>query len=88
MHLTNEWCGTVSYTPDEFPIVGCFDGRGQYVIAGMAGSGSAVSFNAARCICDRILGNNDQQDDYPPAYFAPTRLLDPQNHEWPQIERE
>jgi hypothetical protein len=25
-------------------------------------------------------------DDYPPAYFAPSRLLAPENHPWPVIE--
>ena len=84
-HLSNEWSGTASFTPDEFPIVGCFDGRHQYVIGGMAGSGTAVSFNAARCISNRILGNHDEADDYPAEYFSPTRLLDPANHRWPEI---
>lgn len=84
--VTHEWSGTVSYTPDEFPIVGLMDGRRQYIIGGMAGSGTAVSFNAARCIVNRILGLTDEPDDYPPEYFSPTRLLHPQRHTWPALE--
>lgn len=82
-HITHEWSGTVSYTPDEYPIVGLMDGHRQYIIGGMAGSGTGVSFNAARCIVNRILGLTDEPDDYPPEFFAPTRLLDPQSHPWP-----
>ena len=83
--VTNEWSGTVGYTPDEYPIIGLMDGKRQYIIAGMAGSGTGVAFNAARCICNRILGA-DVDDDYPPAYFSPTRLLDTQHHVWPEID--
>ena len=25
--ITHEWSGTVSYTPDEYPLVGIFDGN-------------------------------------------------------------
>ena len=82
-HVTNEWSGTVSYTPDEYPIVGLMDGKRQYIIGGMAGSGTGVSFNAGRCVVNRILGNRDEEDDYPPEYFSPTRLLDPKSHRWP-----
>lgn len=82
--VTHEWSGTVSYTPDEYPIVGLMDGHRQYIIGGMAGSGTGVSFNAARCVVNRILGFTDEPDDYPPEYFAPTRLLDPQHHTWPK----
>lgn len=86
MNLTHEWSGTVGYTPDEFPVVGLMDAKRQYVIGGMAGSGTAVSFNAARCICNRILGAEDERDDYPPEYFSPTRLLDPEHHTWPLVD--
>ena len=86
-HITHEWSGTVSYTPDEYPIVGVMDGHRQYIIGGMAGSGTGVSFNAARCTVNRILGLTDEPDDYPPEYFAPTRLLDPQHHTWPTLEK-
>ncbi|MEX1231459.1 MAG: FAD-binding oxidoreductase [Planctomycetaceae bacterium] len=86
-HITNEWSGTVSFTPDEFPIVGVMDGHRQYIIAGMAGSGTAVSFNGGRCVVNRILGRTGELDDYPEEYFSPTRLLDPQKHEWPEIQR-
>ncbi|MBI3862855.1 MAG: FAD-binding oxidoreductase [Planctomycetia bacterium] len=86
-HVTHEWSGTVSYTPDEYPIVGVMDGCRQYIIGGMAGSGTGVSFNAARCVVNRILGQTDEPDDYPAEYFAPSRLLDPQGHPWPELER-
>lgn len=86
VRVTHEWSGTVSYTPDEYPIVGVMDGHRQYVIAGMAGSGTAVSFNGGRCIVNRILGKTDEPDDYPAEYFAPSRLLDPRNHQWPQLK--
>lgn len=82
-HITHEWSGTVSYTPDEYPIVGVMDGHRQYLIAGMAGSGTAVSFNAGRCIVNRILGRTQEIDDYPDAFFAPSRLLEPSRHRWP-----
>lgn len=85
-HVTNEWSGTVSYTPDEYPVVGLMDGKSQYIIAGMAGSGTGVSFNAGRCVVNRILGNREEENDYAPEYFSPTRLLDPRNHQWPKLE--
>ena len=85
--ITNEWSGTVTYTPDEFPVVGSIDGHNKFIIGGMAGSGTAVSFNGARCIANRILGKTDEQDDYPEAYFSPRRILDPSGHHWPEIER-
>jgi len=85
LRITHEWSGTVGYTPDEYPIVGTFDGKRQHIIAGMAGSGTAVSFNAARCIVNRILDLHDEPDDYPNAYFGPTRLLDPKHHSWPEL---
>ena len=56
------------------------------MIGGMAGSGSGVAFNAARCVVNRILGLTDQPDDYPPQYFAPSRLLDPDKHNWPDLD--
>lgn len=85
--ITHEWSGTVSYTPDEYPIVGLMDGHRQYIIGGMAGSGTGVSFNAGRCIVNRILGLTNESDDYPPEYFSPTRLLDPTHHTWPGLEK-
>ena len=86
LHMANEWSGTVGYTPDEYPVVGRIDSRGQYIIGGMCGSGSGVSFNGGRCIVDRILGLEGEEDDYPEAYFAPSRLLDPEHHPWPEID--
>ena len=88
LELQNEWSGTVGYTPDEFPIVGRCDEKRRYIIAGMCGSGSGVSFNAARCVVNRILGRDDEIDDYPAEYFSPRRLLDPSNHRWPDLELE
>ncbi len=85
--ITNEWSGTVSYTPDEYPVVGVIDGKRQYILGGMAGSGTAVSFNGARCIVNRILGDNSETDDYPDEYFSPLRLLDPDGHKWPELEQ-
>ena len=86
LHMTHEWSGTVGYTPDEYPVVGIIDGKGRYIIGGMCGSGSSVSFNGGRCIVNRILGITDEPDDYPEPYFAPSRLLDPGNHPWPEIK--
>ena len=83
--LQNEWSGTVTYTPDEYPIVGLMDGKRQYIVGGAAGSGTGVSFNSGRCVVNRILGITDEPDDYPEAYFSPTRLLDPANHRWPEL---
>lgn len=82
--ITHEWTGSVGYTADQFPIVGLLDNKRQFIIAGMAGSGSAVSFNAARCLCNRILGKVEDED-YPEEYFSPSRLSDPANHKWPEI---
>ena len=62
------------------------DGKGRYIIAGMCGSGSAVSFNGARCVVNRILRLTDEPDDYPEKYFAPSRLLSPDQHCWPEID--
>jgi len=85
VHVTHEWSGTPGFTVDEFPVVGLLDGKGQYVIGGMCGSGTAVSFNGARHVVQQIL-EREGPDDYPVGYFAPTRLLDPENHPWPEIE--
>lgn len=85
LRVTHEWAGSAGFTPDEYPVVGLIDGKRQYIIAGMSGSGTAVSFNAGRCLCARMLGHADT-DDYPPEYFSPERLLDPANHIWPEVE--
>jgi glycine/D-amino acid oxidase-like deaminating enzyme len=84
--MKNEWSGTVGYTPDEYPVVGAIDGKGQYIIGGMCGSGSGVSFNGARCICNRILGLTDEPDHYPAECFGPSRLFDPETHQWPAMD--
>ncbi len=85
-HIKNEWSGSVGFTADEYPVVGVIDGKKQYIIGGMCGSGSGVSFNAARCICNRILNICNEQDDYPEEFFSPTRILDPDNHKWPTLK--
>ncbi len=84
VHITHEWSGTPGFTDDEFPVVGVLDDHRQYVIGGMCGSGTAVSFNGARHVVQKTLGL-EGPDDYPEAYFAPSRLLDPENHDWPNI---
>lgn len=84
--VTNEWSGTPGFTVDEYPVVGRLDGKRQYIIGGMCGSGTAVSFNGARHVVQQIL-ELDGSDDYPEAYFAPTRLLDPANHPWPKLTK-
>lgn len=85
--ISNEWSGTVSYTPDEYPVVGTVDDKRLYILGGMAGSGTAVSFNGARCLVNRMLGDSTDPDDYPESYFSPKRLLDPANHRWPELEK-
>jgi glycine/D-amino acid oxidase-like deaminating enzyme len=85
MQVTHEWSSTAGFTADEYPVVGLLDGKRQYIIGGMCGSGTGVSFNAARHVVQQILGL-DGPDDYPARYFAPTRLLDPQRHPWPALE--
>jgi glycine/D-amino acid oxidase-like deaminating enzyme len=86
LRITNEWSGSAGFTPDQYPIVGLIDGKRQYIIGGMCGSGTGVAFNAARCIVNRILGVTDEPDDYPPECFSPTRLLDPEHHQWPRVD--
>ena len=83
--ITHEWSGTPGFTSDEYPVVGLLDKKRMYIIGGMCGSGSAVSFNGARHIVQQILGL-DGPDDYPAAYFAPSRILDPAKHPWPAVE--
>jgi len=85
LHLTHEWSGTPGFTVDEFPVVGLLDGKRQYIIGGMCGSGSGVSFNAARHVVAQILELGGT-DDYPEGYFAPSRILDPEHHPWPEVE--
>ena len=74
VEVAHEWSGTVSYTPDEFPIVGLMDGKRMYMVGGMAGSGSGVSFNGARHVVHKILGI-EGPDYYPEEYFSPKRLM-------------
>lgn len=85
MQVTHEWSSTAGFTVDEYPVVGLLDGKRQYLIGGMCGSGTGVSFNAARHVVQQIL-DLPGPDDYPAQYFAPTRLLDPQRHLWPALE--
>ena len=74
MQVTNEWSGTVGMTPDEFPLIGLQDNRGLYIVGGMAGSGSGVSFLATQFIVFKIL-NIDCPDYYPEKYFSPKRFF-------------
>lgn len=83
MHVFREWSCTAGFTNDEYPIVGVLDGKRQYVIAGMCGSGSGVHFNGARHVVDDIL-RIDGPNDYPEEFFSPTRVLDPARHRWPE----
>ena len=83
MHVFREWSCTAGFTDDEYPIVGLLDGKRQFIIAGMCGSGSGVHFNGARHVVDRILGI-EGPDDYPEQFFSPMRVLDPEAHLWPE----
>ena len=83
MHVFREWSCTAGFTDDEYPIIGLLDGKRQYIIAGMCGSGSGVHFNGARHVVDRIL-DIEGPDDYPDQFFSPTRVLDPEAHHWPE----
>ncbi len=87
IEITHEWSGTPGFTADEYPVVGLLDGKRQYIIGGMCGSGSAVSFNGARHVVQQILGL-DGPNDYPQEYFGVSRLLDPANHNWPAIAKD
>lgn len=85
MHVTREWSCTAGFTNDEYPIVGLIDGKRQYIVAGMCGSGSSVHFNGARHIVNSILGVKGH-NDYPEEFFSPTRILDPKSHKWPSLD--
>lgn len=74
INITNEWSGTVGMTPDEFPLIGLQDNKRLYIVGGMAGSGSGVSFLASQFIVFKIL-NIDGPDYYPEKYFSPQRFF-------------
>ena len=74
IQVTNEWSGTVGMTPDEFPLIGLQDGKRLYIVGGMAGSGSGVSFLATQFIIFKIL-KIDGPDYYPEKYFSPQRFF-------------
>lgn len=84
MHVCREWSCTAGFTDDEYPIVGVMDGKRQYIIAGMCGSGSGIHFNGARHVVDQILGI-DGPNDYPTEFFSPVRVLNPARHAWPEL---
>ena len=86
VEVTHEWSGTLGFTVDEFPVVGRLDGHDMWIIGDMFGSGTAVSFNGSRHVVTRVLGLPDERDDYPEAYFSPSRLLDPSRHVWPEVQ--
>lgn len=74
IRVTNEWSGTVGMTPDEFPLIGLQDNKRLYIVGGMAGSGSGVSFLATQFIVFKIL-DIDCPDYYPEKYFSPKRFF-------------
>ncbi len=82
MLITREWSCTAGFTDDEYPIIGLMDGKRQYIISGMCGSGSAVHFNGSHHVVQKILGL-EGPGDYPDELFSPVRVLDPLNHKWP-----
>jgi glycine/D-amino acid oxidase-like deaminating enzyme len=73
IRITNEWSGTMGMTPDEYPVIGLMDGKRLYIVGGLAGSGSGVSFLGARHVIRKILGK-EGVDYYPEKYFSPTRF--------------
>ena len=83
VHVTREWSCTAGFTDDEYPIVGALDGKRQFIIAGMCGSGSGVHFNAARHVVEKLVLGLPGPDDYPAEFFAPSRVIDPSAHPWP-----
>ena len=85
LRVVRVWSCTSGFTEDDFPVIGLLDGKRQYIIGGMGEAGSAVALSAAREVVRRILGQ-DGTDNYPAPYFAPSRLLDPAHHRWPEIE--
>ena len=74
LQVTNEWSGTVGMTPDEFPLIGLQDNKRLYIVGGMAGSGSGVSFLATQFVVFKIL-NIDCPDYYPEKFFSPRRFF-------------
>ena len=74
LRVTNEWSGTVGMTPDQFPLIGLMDEKRMYMVGGMAGSGSGVSFLATQWIVFKMLGI-DCPDYYPEKYFSPRRFF-------------
>jgi glycine/D-amino acid oxidase-like deaminating enzyme len=74
IQVTHEWSGTVGMTPDEFPLIGLQDDKRLYIVGGMAGSGSGVSFLATQFVIFKIL-NIDGPDYYPEKYFSPRRFF-------------
>ena len=84
MEVPPEWSGALGSTADEYLLVGLIDGKRQYLIGGMCGSGAGVAFNAGRCFVNRGLGVSEDSDDYQPEYFPPSRLLDPASQHWPE----
>lgn len=74
LRVTNEWSGTVGMTPDEFPLIGLQDNKRLYMVGGLAGSGSGVSFLATQFVVFKIL-DIDCPDYYPEEYFSPRRFF-------------
>ena len=82
--LTHEWSGTPGFTTDEYPVVGRLDGRNMWIIGGMCGSGTAVSFNGARHVVTRVLGMDDDCDGQidPETAADATRIAEEVRGEW------
>ena len=80
LHVTHEWTGTTSTTPDKYPVVGLLDRHGLYMLGGFAGAGSAVSFNAGQTIVNQILGRPCEPNYHPEEYFSPFRFTDPSRY--------
>ena len=74
LKVSNEWTGTVGMTPDEFPLIGLQDDKRLYMVGGLAGSGSGVSFLATQFVVFRML-NIECPDYYPEKYFSPSRFF-------------
>lgn len=74
----------MGFTAGRYPLVGLIDGKRHYHIGGMGGSGTGVAVNMGRCVVTCIVGRPEDPDDYPPEYSAPSRLLDPAGHLWPE----
>jgi glycine/D-amino acid oxidase-like deaminating enzyme len=56
--VTHRWAATVSYTPDDLPVVDTF-GTGVWGVGGYSGTGNVVGALCARGAVRRALGHAD-----------------------------